>query len=169
MSEDFNTALSNSASVKKNGFPFRGALIGLDYGTKRMGIAVCNFDQTVAVGVETWNVRSTDQNLKHLRHLIVEYRGVGFVVGLPVRLNGVEGAQSVLVRKFGDWLSKQTNIPVAYWDERHSSNEAEVLLWSQGISPEKAKDRLDRLAAQIILQSFLDAPDRTLVPQPLEK
>lgn len=142
-------------------------MLGLDFGTKRLGIAVCNSEQTISVPVETWTVRSPEQNLKHLRELIVDYRAVGFVLGLPVRMSGQEGDQAAVVRKFGDWLAEQTRLPVAYWDERHSSTQAEVLLWTQGISPTKGKDRLDRLAAQIILQSFLDANDRTRPPSPL--
>ena len=149
--------------------PVTGALLGLDFGTKRLGVAVCNSDQTVAVPVETWQVRSVpEQNLKHLRELVEDYRVVGFVIGLPVRLDGAEGDQAKVVRRFGKWLSENTRRPVTYWDERHSSSQAELLLWQQGISPEQGKDRLDKLAAQIILQSFLDAPDRTVAPQPLE-
>ena len=129
-------------------------------------MAVCNADQTIAVPVETWTVRTPEQNLKHLRELIEDYRAVGFVLGLPVRLSGVEGDQAAVVRRFGDWLAEQSRLPVAFWDERHSSTEAEVLLWTQGISPNKSKDRLDRLAAQIILQAFLDAPDRNSPPAP---
>ena len=147
--------------------PVTGALLGLDFGTKRLGVAVCNSDQTVAVPVETWQVRNIpEQNIKHLRELVEDYRAVGFVIGLPVRLDGAEGDQAKLVRGFGEWLSENTRRPVTYWDERHSSSQAELLLWQQGISPEQGKDRLDKLAAQIILQSFLDAPDRTLAPQP---
>jgi putative Holliday junction resolvase len=154
------------ASSGSRPVPERGALLGLDYGTKRWGIAVCNSDQTIAVPVETWVVRSEPQNLKHLRELIDDYRAVGFVLGLPVRLNGVEGDQAAVVRRFGDWLGEQTKLPVAYWDERYSSTEAEVLLWTQGLSPSSSKERLDRLAAQIILQGYLDAPDRTCPPAP---
>jgi len=145
-------------------FPTHGALLGLDYGAKRLGVAVCNSDQTIAVPVETWTVRNPEQNLKHLRELVTDYYAVGFVVGLPVRLDGVEGDQAALVRRFGDWVALQTQLPVAYWDERYSSTAAEVLLWTQGITPGRNKDRLDRLAAQIILQGFLDAPDRNRPP-----
>ena len=149
--------------------PVTGALLGLDFGTKRLGVAVCNSDQTVAVPVETWQVRNIpEQNIKHLRELVEDYRAVGFVIGLPVRLDGVEGDQAQVVRRFGKWLSENTRRPVAFWDERHSSSQAELLLWQQGISPEQGKDRLDKLAAQIILQSCLDAPDRTIAPQPME-
>lgn len=149
--------------------PSRGALLGLDFGTKRLGVAVCNVEQTISVPVETWTVRAPQQNLKHMKELIEDYRAVGFVVGLPVRLSGAEGDQAAVVRQFGDWLAEQTRLPVAYWDERYSSMQAEVLLWSQGITPSTAKERLDRLAAQIILQAFIDAPNRSLPPQPFHE
>jgi putative Holliday junction resolvase len=146
--------------------PSHGALIGLDFGTKRLGVAVCNADQTIAVSVETWTVRTPEQNWRHLRELVEDYRAVGFVLGLPVRMSGAEGDQAAVVRRFGDWLAEQSRLPVAFWDERYSSMEAEVLLWAQGVSPATNKDRLDRLAAQIILQAFLDAPDRNCPPAP---
>jgi len=159
---------TNTPTVAPTSVPTSGALIGLDFGTKRLGVAVCNFEQSVAVPVETWQVRTPEQNIKHLRELIEDYRAVGFVIGLPVRLDGIEGDQAVIVRRFGKWLSENTQRPVSFWDERHSSSQAELLLWQQGISPEQGKDRLDKLAAQIILQSFLDAPDRSVAPQPTE-
>lgn len=146
--------------------PTKGALLGLDFGTRRWGISVCNSEQTLAVPVETWNASTPERNLKHLKELIDDYRIVGIVIGLPVQMSGDEGDQAQLVKTFGKWVATQTKKPVAYWDERHSSNEAEVLLWQQGISPTQAKEKLDRLAAQIILQSFLDAPDRSQRPQP---
>lgn len=161
------TQPSQPVALPPGQVPSSGALLGLDFGTKRLGISVCNSEQTIAVPVETWTVRTPEMNLKHLRELIVDYRVVGFVVGLPVRMSGAEGDQANLVRKFGNWLAEQTRLPVAFWDERHSSTEAEVLLWNQGFSPAKSKERLDRLAAQIILQAFLDAPDRTSPPAPL--
>lgn len=147
-----------------NSVPRTGALLGLDYGSKRWGVAVCNSEQTIAVPVETWNVRADAANIRHMRELIDDYRVVGIVIGLPVRLDGVEGDQAALVRRFGEWLAEQVTVPVAFWDERHSSTEAEVLLWSQGVSPTRSKERLDRLAAQIILQAYLDAANRTIPP-----
>lgn len=147
--------------------PSFGALLGLDYGTKRLGIAVSNSEQTIAAPVETWNVRTPQRDLKHLKELIDDYRVVGIVVGLPVRLNGVEGDKAAEVRRYGDGLAAALKLPVRYWDERYSSMEAEVLLWTQGLSPTKNKQRVDRLAAHVILQSYLDAPDRNSPPAPL--
>jgi putative Holliday junction resolvase len=147
--------------------PAYGALLGLDYGTKRLGVAVSNSEQTIAAPVETWTVRTPERDLKYVKELIDDYRVVGIVIGLPVRLSGVEGDKAAEVRRYGDWLASAVKRPVAYWDERYSSMEAEVLLWTQGLSPTKNKERVDRLAAQVILQSYLDAPDRNSPPAPL--
>ena len=146
------------------GLPKHGALLGLDFGTKRMGVAVSNSDQTVAVPVETWLVRQPAQNLKHLRELIEDYRAVGFVLGLPIRTNGEEGTAAAIVREFGVWVAAQTSLPLVYVDERYSSAEAELLIWRRGESPSQRKQPLDSLAAQIILQSYLDAPERIVSP-----
>ena len=142
----------------------RGALLGLDFGTKRMGVAVSNSDQTVAVPDETWLVREPSVNLKHLRELIEDYRAVGFVLGLPIRTNGEEGTAAATVREFGNWVAAKTALPLVYIDERYSSAEAELLIWSRGESPSKRKQPLDALAAQVILQSYLDDPSRTIKP-----
>lgn len=148
--------------------PKHGPLLGLDFGTKRMGVAVSNSDQTVAVPVETWLVRQPSQNLKHLRELIEDYRAVGFVLGLPIRTNGEEGTAAASVREFGVWVAEQTSLPLVYVDERYSSAEAELLIWRRGESPNQRKQPLDSLAAKVILQSYLDAPDR-IVPLPAPK
>lgn len=140
--------------------PAHGVLLGVDFGTKRIGIAVSNSDQTVAVPVETWLVRLPAQNLKHFRELVEDYRIVGIVLGLPIRTNGEEGTAAALVREFGVWLAENIKVPLVYMDERYTSAEAELLIWSRGESPSKRKRPLDSLAAKVILQSYLDEPHR---------
>lgn len=144
-------------------FPKSGPLLGLDFGTKRLGVAVCNSDQTVAVPVETWTVRDPAQDLKHLRELVDDYRAVGFVLGLPIRTDGAEGTAAATVRQFGEWVTTTTKVPLVFIDERYSSAEAELLIWKRGESPSKRKQPLDSLAAQIILQSYLDDPSRVII------
>jgi putative Holliday junction resolvase len=144
--------------------PPHGALLGLDFGTKRMGVAISNTDQTVAVPVETWQVRDPNQNLKHLRELIDDYRAVGIVLGLPIRTNGEEGTAAAVVREFGTWVATKTALPLVYIDERYSSAEAELLIWRRGESPLNRKRPLDSLAAKIILQSYLDDPACVVKP-----
>lgn len=153
-----------SADDPAPSFPKTGALLGLDFGTKRLGVAVCNTDQTVAVPVETWTMREAHQNLKHLHELIDDYRAVGFVLGLPIRTDGAEGTAAATVRQFGEWVTTTTKLPLVFIDERYSSAEAELLIWRRGESPSKRKQPLDSLAAQIILQSYLDDPGRVVKP-----
>ena len=155
---------NSSKTAVSSPLPPQGVILGLDFGTKRMGVAVSNSDQTVAVPVETWQVREPAQNLKHLRELIDDYRAVGIVLGLPIRTNGEEGTAAATVRQFGNWVAAKTKRPLVYVDERYSSAEAELLIWSRGESPSKLKRPLDSLAAQVILQSYLDAPDRIVLP-----
>jgi putative Holliday junction resolvase len=143
--------------------PPDGVLLGLDFGTKRMGVAVSNSDQTVAVPVETWLVRDPRQDLKHLRELIEDYRAIGLVLGLPIRTNGEEGTAAAAVRVFGTWVAGNTKLPLVYIDERYSSAEAELLIWRRGESPSMRKQPLDSLAAKVILQTYLDDPRRIIL------
>jgi putative holliday junction resolvase len=137
--------------------PASGALLGIDHGLKRIGIAISNSEQTIAVPVETWISKTPKLDAEHFRQLTADYRVQGCVVGLPLmNQTGDEGKQSGLARTFGEWLKAETNLPILYWDERYSSAQAETLLWSLGESPGKNKARLDGLAAQVILQSYLD-------------
>lgn len=154
----------SNPSPSESPFPKSGPLLGLDFGTKRLGVAVSNSDQTVAVPVETWTVRDSTQDLKHLRELIEDYRAVGFVLGLPIRTDGAEGTAAANVRQFGQWVTTATKLPLVFIDERYSSAEAELLIWKRGESPSKRKQPLDSLAAQVILQSYLDDPSRVIKP-----
>lgn len=145
------------STARADSVPKPGALLGIDFGARRIGIATCNAEQTIAVPVETWISRTADLDRRHFLQLIDDYRVKGIVIGLPLMTqSGTEGKQASLTRKFGDWLQGVTNLPVVYWDERYSSAEAETLLWSRGETPGRNKGRLDGLAAQIILQGYLD-------------
>jgi putative Holliday junction resolvase len=136
--------------------PVRGRLLGIDYGTKRLGLAICNPEQTIASPFENYTRQGTAQDARHLRRLIDDERIVGLVVGLPVHMSGDEGGKAREARAFGDWIAVETNLPVAYWDERYTSLQAEQLLMSAELSSKKRKARRDMLAAQILLQSFLN-------------
>src|SRR5262249_15022260 len=82
---------------------------------------------------------------------------VGLVLGLPVHLNGREGTKATESRKFGAWLVETTGLPVVFADERFTTVEAESALWNAGLTHRKRKERRDRVAAQIMLQAYLDA------------
>ncbi|QDV51520.1 Holliday junction resolvase RuvX [Gimesia fumaroli] len=145
-------------------FPAEGRLLGLDYGTKRIGIAISTFEQNIASPLENYTRQSEQQDQNLLSKIIKEYQCQGLVVGLPVHMSGDEGQKAKEARQFGNWISQFANIPVRYWDERYSSATAEEFLANLNISRQKRKAYLDKLAAQIILQSFLDSSDRNQIP-----
>jgi putative Holliday junction resolvase len=137
-------------------FPKVGRLLGIDYGTKRLGFAVCNSDQTIASPVENYTRQTLVVDAKCVQRLISEYRIIGLVVGLPVHMSGDESKKSLESRKFGEWLTQLTNLPLTFADERFSSMFAEQCLLGASYSKKKRKSRLDMLAAQVILQGYLD-------------
>ena len=137
-------------------FPRRGALAGVDHGLKRIGLAVSNADQTLAMPVSTLDSKSPTHNATHLLRFRDDYAIAGWVIGLPLLKSGDEGPQAALVRTFGDWLERTSQRPVTYWDERLTSHAAEARLAMLGESAQWNKGRVDGLAAQIILQAYLD-------------
>lgn len=144
--------------------PSHGALLGVDFGTKRLGVAVSTPEQSIASPLENITRGSTADDARTLRRLATEYHAVGVVVGLPVHMSGEEGGKAREARAFGEWVGQQLGLPVVYWDERYTSAMAELYLQQSSLSSKKQKQRLDKVAAQIMLQSFLDSPDRQQVP-----
>jgi putative Holliday junction resolvase len=145
-------------SETERALPDRGRLIGVDFGTVRIGLAVCDADRLIASPLETYARRGPESDAEYFRKLSEAEGAVGWVVGLPLMtLTGDEGAKAKEFRAFGDWLTAATGLPVAYQDERYTSSAAEDALWDAGLTHRKRKDRRDRVAAQLILQSFLEA------------
>jgi putative Holliday junction resolvase len=137
--------------------PERGRLMGLDYGTKRIGIAVTDDEQRIASPLENYTRLRPDADALRLKTLAGEYRVVGVVVGLPFHMGGEEGQKAREARRFGAWAASATALPVVFWDERLTSALAEEHLLSAQLSFKKRKMRLDKVAAQIMLQSFLES------------
>lgn len=144
--------------------PREGRLLGIDFGTKRVGIAVSTWEQNIASPLENYTRKNKDQDARHFVRIVQEYDIVGLVVGLPVHMSGDEGGKAREARAFGNWLAAETERPVSYWDERFTSSMAEEHLMAAELSKKKRKGRLDMLAAQILLQSFLEAEDRSREP-----
>ena len=132
-------------------------LLGVDYGHKRIGLAVSDPGRKLAFPLTTHERGSRDQDAAFFRG-VVEAEEVGkIVLGLPVHLDGREGQKAQEVRAFGAWLAEATGLPVVYFDERFTTVEAESALWEAGLTHKKRKARRDRVAAQILLQAYLDA------------
>ena len=132
-------------------------LLGVDYGSKRIGLSVSDPDRKFAFPLATYERRSTEQDATYFRDLVAEEAIGRIILGLPVHLDGREGQKAAEVRVFGTWLAETTGLPVVYFDERFTTVEAESALWEAGLSHRKRKDRRDRVAAQILLQTYLDA------------
>lgn len=138
-------------------FPLTGRLLGFDFGSKRLGVAVSTNDQTIASPVENYTRQNPDQDARFVRRLMDEYRPVGLIVGLPVHLSGDEGGKAHEARQFGNWLHTLTGLPVRYSDERYTSMIAEQFLMEAGFTKKQRKARMDMLAAQQILQAYLES------------
>ncbi|MBF2080611.1 MAG: Holliday junction resolvase RuvX [Synechococcales cyanobacterium T60_A2020_003] len=135
----------------------RIAALGLDVGRKRIGIAGCDGTGLIAIGLLTIDRRSFAEDVALLRDLVTERQVSQLVVGLPYTMDGELGFQARQVQKFADRLSKALQLPVEYVDERLTSVEAEQLIQGEGRSPSQNKALIDRKAAALILQRWLDA------------
>jgi len=134
-----------------------GRLLGIDFGTRRIGLAICDPDRKIASPLATFERRESATDADYFR-TIVETESIGeIIVGLPVHTDGREGIKAAEAREFGSWLQKITNRPVRFWDERFTTVQAESALWEAGLTHKRRKDRRDRVAAQMMLQSYLEA------------
>ncbi len=135
----------------------RTCLLGVDYGSVRIGLAVSDPDRKMAFPLATYSRRNREQDARYFRER-AEAEEIGqIIVGLPAHLDGREGRQAAEARAFGQWLGEVTGLPVVFWDERFTTVEAEGHLWSAGLTHKQRKARRDRVAAQILLQAYLDA------------
>lgn len=135
-------------------------MLGIDYGAKYIGFAVGDTDAGIASPVETIEAGSAiSDQVRAVLTVTGEYDVDAFVVGLPLNMDGTEGEQAKITRAFGDALAQTSGKPVHYWDERLSSHSAQELLAPAELTRKKRKSVEDSVAAQVILQGFLDARD----------
>ena len=132
-------------------------LMGLDVGTRRIGVAVSDLLGITAQGLETLQRQNKRYDFQHLRRVIRDYNVTEIVVGLPKRLSNIDSAQTEKVIAFAEELKAKFQLPVHMWDERLTSAEANRLLREMDLSIEKRTAAVDRMAAVLILQSFMDA------------
>ena len=146
--------------------PARGALIGLDLGTKTIGVAVSDPDRRIAAPVETVARKRFSDDAQRLIALAAERRAVGFVLGLPLNMDGSEGARAQSTRAFARNLARLTDLPIALWDERLSTVAVERALIEADASRAKRKAVIDQHAATFILQGALDRLTRGPIEAP---
>ena len=138
--------------------------LGLDIGSKRVGIAGCDGTGLIATGITTLVRSSFDRDVACLQEL-VRSRGVKILVaGLPYSMNGELGNQARQVQKYARRIAEALELPLEYVDERLTSVEAEELIQAQGMSPSRNKGSIDRKAAALILQRWLDMRRQNIAP-----
>lgn len=143
-----------------------GRLGGIDYGTVRIGVAISDPGQSIASPLDVYQVRSPDLNAKYFQRLAEAEKLVGWVVGLPVHMSGDPSEKSREAIVFGKWLSQQTELPVVWVDERYSTARAREILNQSNLSGKKRKAQLDKIAAQVLLTTYLDGDRDRVVLQP---
>ena len=136
--------------------PPRGALVGLDLGTKTIGVAVSDPDRKLAMGVTTIARKNFTTDAKALLALAIERNAAGFVLGLPVNMDGSEGPRAQSTRAFARNFAKLTELPIALWDERLSTAAVERGLIEADMSRKRRAEVIDQHAAAFILQGALD-------------
>lgn len=134
-------------------------IMGLDFGSKTVGVAVSDSLLVTAQGVEI--IRRKEENklrqtLARIEELILQYEVGEIVLGCPKHMNGMEGVRVELTKEFQDKLERRTGLPVAMWDERLTTVEADRTMMEAGIRRENRKDYVDMIAATLILQGYLD-------------
>ena len=136
--------------------PARGSLIGLDLGTKTIGVAVSDPDRKIATAVETVIRKAFTADAQRVLALAAERNIVGFVLGLPINMDGSEGPRAQSTRAFARNFAKMTDLPIALWDERLSTAAVERELIAADVSRAKRAAVIDQHAAMFILQGALD-------------
>jgi len=137
----------------------RPRVIGLDVGSKTIGIAISDPLGITAQGLETIRRKNKRLDFERLGRLLRDYQVTEIVVGYPLRLSGAEGRQSEKMQLFAEELRRKFALPVHLWDERLTSSQANRVLREAEISIKKRGEAVDRLAAVLILQSWIDAKD----------
>lgn len=135
----------------------RTRLLGVDFGSVRVGLAVSDPDRRMAFPLEIRTRESRERDAAFFRALIDREEIGGLVVGLPIHNDGSEGVKAIEARRYGAWLAEVTGLPVAYHDERFTTVLAESALWDAGLTHKRRKERRDKVAAQMLLQAHLDA------------
>ena len=134
-------------------------ILGLDFGSRTVGVAVSDGLLLTAQGVETIERKDENklrQTAARIEALVKEYEVTTIVMGLPKNMNNTEGERVEKTKAFGEMLERRTGLPVVYWDERLTTIAAEQVLMESGVRRENRKAVIDKIAACFILQGYLD-------------
>ena len=134
-----------------------GRILALDYGTKRIGVALSDELKWTAQPLETFERRALEWDIAHVDALVRAHDVERVVLGFPLQLDGREGPAVLAMREFAVKLEAGISVPIVLWDERMTTKAAEDLLIAADVSRKKRKGAVDRVAAAILLQSYLEA------------
>ena len=137
-----------------------GRILALDYGTKRIGVALSDELGWTAQPLETFERKTLDWDVAHIAMLVGSHSVERVVLGLPLQLDGREGPAVHAMREFAAKLEAGLSVPIVRWDERMTTKAAEELLIAADVSRKKRKGIVDRVAAAILLRSYLEAQDQ---------
>ena len=136
--------------------PENGKIAGIDFGSVRIGVAVCDPERRIAFPYEIWRRKNEKLDLEHFREFVKEERIVHFVVGLPLHCSGEMSDKARQAIEFADKLAAATGCSVDFLDERFTSVMADDALRQAGVKAKKRKQNLDAIAAQILLSTYLE-------------
>ena len=150
-------------------WPETGRIAGIDFGTVRVGVAVCDPSRKWTSPQETYTRRNDDLDAKFFRRLVADNQILGWVVGLPIHCDGRESQKSTEARDFALWLNHITDLPVRLFDERYTTALANRMLRDADLSHKKRKKQVDKIAAHFILEAYLESARLpSFHPLPLE-
>ena len=134
--------------------------MGVDYGDKRIGVALTDALCIISSPYEVFQNLSPEQSLQHLNDLIKQFNVDEVAMGLPLNMDGSEGERAKIHRNFGQKFSDLSGVKVVFFDERLTSTEAEEILIQSPVLRDKRKELIDKISAQIILQTYLNQSKR---------
>src|SRR5262249_38278386 len=141
-------------------------ILALDYGTKRIGVALSDELGWTAQPLETFERRTLDRDIAYIASLVQSHEVGRVVLGLPLQLDGREGPAIKAMREFANRLEEGVAVPLVLWDERMTTKAAEDLLIAADVSRQKRKGAVDRVAAAILLQSYLATLESSTSTEP---
>ncbi len=131
-------------------------ILGIDFGDRSIGLAVSDTLHITAQALGRYRVQSKEDNKKYFQELVSKYEIGEVVIGLPLRMDGSPGTRVEKTKKFARWLETTLNLPIVFWDERLTTQEALKMLRGQKINTRKKKILKDQISASLILSSYLE-------------
>jgi putative Holliday junction resolvase len=132
-------------------------ILGIDFGDKRIGLAVSDTLCLIAQSLGHYKVKNQEEDKKYFKELASKYEISEIVIGFPLRMDGTQGLRVEKTKEFAEWLQKTLNLPIIFWDERLTTQQALRILSQQKMNHKKKKNLKDQISAAIILSSYLES------------